>query len=139
MCLKDLMKRLVTSKAEKKDDGLEMENVMSVSSRVKRFSFNEDQVQVDSNQKYGSASESSPLVDQGSSPEKMVLKRKDPEVKRSVLSVTVTTSEDDDSVSKVAGKGGEHSTKPVTDETESVVWRVRSRRKTQETSPGTKT
>lgn len=110
------------------------EGGVSVSSRVKRFSLSDDQVEMAQKQQ-ASACPGSPRPPRSQNDAKrVVVKPNDAEVKqRSVMSVTVTTSEDTSSTHANA-TGIEHSKGkgPVTDETENIVLRVRNRRKLRE-------
>lgn len=121
---------------------------VSVSSRVKRFSLSDDQVEIA--QKQGSSCPTSPCSPRPQlDGKRLVIKRSDPprspkhdakcvivndaQVKqRSVMSVTVTTSEDNATLTHTNGMDMEQSKRPITDETESIVWRVRNRRKLKE-------
>ncbi|XP_071488714.1 uncharacterized protein [Diadema antillarum] len=103
---------------------------VSISSRVKRFSMSEDLTDQTQRQVDGV---SLPTTDSKLEPETIVMKRRDPEMKRSVLSVTVTTSEDASSGPRLNGcDEGEKQRKAIVEETENVVWRVRNRKKFKE-------
>ncbi|XP_030843310.1 RING finger protein 207 [Strongylocentrotus purpuratus] len=112
------------------------EGSVSVSSRVKRFSLSDDQVEMAQKQQAGACPGSPrPPPRAQKDAKRVVVKPNDAEVKqRSVMSVTVTTSEDTSSTHTSTPTSIEHSKGkgPVTDETENIVLRVRNRRKLRE-------
>lgn len=111
------------------------EGGVSVSSRVKRFSLSDDQVEMAQKQQAGACPGSPRPPRAQNDAKRVVVKPNDAEVKqRSVMSVTVTTSEDTSSTHASTPTSIEHSKGkgPVTDETENIVLRVRNRRKLRE-------